>query len=203
MSSSINDHFFSIDSILATQERLPCKVELPIFRLGYLDSATDGNDLLPGTKLEMPFWMAQSLCSRRRHIISIELPKQYRGSYREILDADANVVDLHKMGPYYYAFGTQLLRFDHADGSDIAKSLLMTFQMRFRKIMDSSRNSFNEDTCSLTNKLDETERSLFKAGQKELNDFQRWETRETEKLMTSKMVRNHRKRKRAALEEIS
>lgn len=69
--------------------------------------------------------------------------------------------------------------------------------------MDSSRNSFNEDTCSLTNKLDETERSLFKSGQKELNDFQRWETRQTEKLMTSKMVQNHRKRKRAALEEIS
>ena len=69
--------------------------------------------------------------------------------------------------------------------------------------MDSSQNSYNEDTSKLTQKLDESERLLFKAGQLGLNDFMRWETRETEKLSTSEMVRNHRKRKRAALEEAS
>ena len=43
---------------------------------------------------------------------------------REILSADANVVDLHKLGPYYYSFGTQLLHFQHPQSLDIAKSLL-------------------------------------------------------------------------------
>ena len=56
--------------------------------------------------------------------VSTEVPNQYREGYREILTADANVVDLHKLGPYYYAFGTQLLQFDHPDAPDIAKSLL-------------------------------------------------------------------------------
>ena len=69
--------------------------------------------------------------------------------------------------------------------------------------MDSSQNSYNEDTSKLTQKLDESERLLFKAGQLGLNDFMRWETRETEKLSTSEMVRNHRKRKRVALDETS
>ena len=76
-------------------------------------------------------------------------------------------------------------------------SLLQAFQGRIRKIMDSSQNAFHEDTTKLTEKLDETERCLFKAGQCGLNDFQRWETRRTEKLTTSEMVKNHRKRKRA------
>ena len=67
--------------------------------------------------------------------------------------------------------------------------------------MDSSQNAYNEDTSKLTAKLDESERQLFKAGQLGLNDFIRWETRETEKLTTSEMVKSHRKRKRAVLEE--
>lgn len=71
-----------------------------------------------------------------------------------------------------------------------------TFQTRLRKIMDSSQNTFNEDTTKLTEKLDETERQIFQNGQRGLVDFQRWETRASEKLQTSEMVTNHRKRKR-------
>ena len=66
--------------------------------------------------------------------------------------------------------------------------------------MDSSQNAFNEDTSHLTEKMDELEKKLFKYGQHGLNDFQRWETRKTEKLTTSTMVINHRKRKRAAMD---
>ncbi|KAJ8302413.1 hypothetical protein KUTeg_018809 [Tegillarca granosa] len=156
------DNYFSISDILATQERIPCKIELPIHRLGYLDTSSESEDLLPGTKMEMPYWMAKALCSRKRHIVSVEQPKQYRESYREILNADATA-----------------------------------YQARLRKIMDLSQNCYNEDTSKLTEKLDEVERYLFKSGQKGLNDFQRWETRQIEKLTTSDMVRNHRKRKRA------
>lgn len=62
--------------------------------------------------------------------------------------------------------------------------------------MDDSQNSLHQDTTQLTGKLDELERDLFKCGQQGLHDFQRWETRQTEKLTTSVMVLNHRKRKR-------
>lgn len=66
--------------------------------------------------------------------------------------------------------------------------------------MDSSQNVLNQDTSKLTEKLDETEVKLFKAGQLGLHDFQQWETRQTEKLTTSIMVQNHRKRKRGMLQ---
>ncbi|ESO90268.1 hypothetical protein LOTGIDRAFT_217974 [Lottia gigantea] len=198
--AKLSDNYFSIDGILSTQERIPCKVEMPIYRLGYLDSSSDSDDLVAGTKLEIPYWMARGLCSRRRQIVSIEMPRQYREGYREILTADASVVDLHQLGPYFYNFGSELLNFEHPEVSDIAKSLLKTLQARIRLIMDSSQNSLNEDISRLTQKLDETERHLFIAGQKGLIDFQRWETRETEKLVTSDMVKKHRKRKRAIME---
>ncbi len=92
--------------------------------VGYLDPSSEGDDLQVGMKMELPYWMARSLCSRKRHIVSVEMPKQYRESYREILSADASVVDLHKLGPYFYSYGSQLLNFEHPEGTDIAKSLL-------------------------------------------------------------------------------
>lgn len=181
--------------------------------------------------MELPFWMARALCSRKRHIVSVDLPKQYKEGYREIFSADPTMVDLHKLGPYFYNYGSQLLQFELPETPDVAKSLLQvcfyshsiihldlkdlkilgvtyfclfflkTFQGRLRKIMDSSQNCFNEDTSKLVEKLDESERILFKEGQQALNDFQCWETRKTEKLKTSEMVKNHRKRKRVVLEE--
>eukprot|EP00105_Crassostrea_gigas_P019851 XP_011438477.1 PREDICTED: DNA replication complex GINS protein PSF3 [Crassostrea gigas] len=194
-------NYFDINDILSTQQRLPCKVEMPIYRLGYLDSSSESEHLQPGTKLEFPFWMARALCSRKRHIVSVDLPKQYKEGYREIFSADPTMVDLHKLGPYFYNYGSQLLQFELPETPDVAKSLLQTFQGRLRKIMDSSQNCFNEDTSKLVEKLDESERILFKEGQQALNDFQCWETRKTEKLKTSEMVKNHRKRKRVVLEE--
>ncbi|XP_060596559.1 DNA replication complex GINS protein PSF3-like [Ruditapes philippinarum] len=196
------DDYYDLNDILSTNEKLPCKIEMPIYRLGYLDSSSTSDHLNPGTKIELPYWMARSLCSRKRHMVSVELPKNYRESYREILTADASVVDLHKLGPFYYSFGTHLLKFELPDSPDVAKILVKAFQARFRKVMDSSQNAYNEDTTKLTEKLDESERLLFKAGQLGLNDFMRWETRQTEKLTTSEMVKNHRKRKRAVMEDV-
>ncbi len=66
--------------------------------------------------------------------------------------------------------------------------------------MDSSQNTYNQDTTQLTQKLDEMEREIFHSGQLGLKDYMRWETRKTEKLTTSDMVVNHRKRKRAQME---
>ena len=115
--------YYNIDDILATQERVPSKLEVQIHNLGFLDPNSEGGDLQAGSKFELPFWLAKDLCSRRRRIVSVEMPKTYREGYRQILKADANVVDLHKLGPYYYNFGTKLLHFSFEENSQIAKSL--------------------------------------------------------------------------------
>ncbi len=67
--------------------------------------------------------------------------------------------------------------------------------------MDSSQNAFHTDLVELTAKLDETERQVFEFGQKGLNDLVRWQTGETQRITTSDMVVNHRKRKRAAMDQ--
>lgn len=79
---------------------------------------------MQGSKLEVPLWLAKGLHDSKRRIISVELPKIYKEAWRTVFSADANVVDLHKMGPYYYGFGSQLLNFDNPENPEIAQTIL-------------------------------------------------------------------------------
>uniref|UniRef100_A0A8C1HT37 DNA replication complex GINS protein PSF3 n=1 Tax=Cyprinus carpio carpio TaxID=630221 RepID=A0A8C1HT37_CYPCA len=148
-----------------------------------------------GTKMEMPLWLAKGLYERKRRVLSMELPKVYREGWRTVFGADPTVVDLHKMGPYYYGLGSQLLHFDSPENPEIANTILQTFIGRFRRTMDSSQNAYNEDTSALVERLDCLERSLFKAGQSGLNSFQLWEKGRSSHLTASSLVINYRKRK--------
>lgn len=191
-----SDDFFSIDDILASQQKVPCKFELPVYRLGFLNPNSSDEHIQAGTKMELPFWLAKVLCSRRRQIVSVELPKPYRDTQRDILSADANVVDLYRLGPYYYSLGVKLLYFELLERGDLSKSLLETFLNRFRRIMDSSQNAFQEDATPLTSKLDETERKLFQVGQRAVGEYERWERGLSHRLTTSSIMQGSRKRKR-------
>lgn len=190
------EDFFNIDDILTCQQRVPCQFELPVYRLGFLNPNSNDEHLQVGTKLELPLWLARVLCSRRRQIVSVGLPRAYREAQREILSADANVVDLYKLGPYYYSMGVKLLCFEHLERADVSKSLLETFLNRFRRIMDSSQNAFQTDTSSMMSRLDETERELFRTGQRAVQDMERWEKGESHKIVSSVVVQNRRKRRR-------
>uniref|UniRef100_A0A8C5WQ52 DNA replication complex GINS protein PSF3 n=1 Tax=Laticauda laticaudata TaxID=8630 RepID=A0A8C5WQ52_LATLA len=150
--------------------------------------------IMQGSKLEIPLWLAKGLYDKRR-ILSVELPKVYKESWRTVFNADASVVDLHKLGPYYYGFGSQLLNFDNPENIELAQSILQTFIGRFRHIMDSSQNTFNEDTSALVARLDELERALFQTGQKGLQDFQCWEMGQASQITISSLIQNYKKRK--------
>ncbi|NWR46551.1 PSF3 protein, partial [Regulus satrapa] len=168
-----------------------------------------GFSFLQGSKLEIPLWLAKGLHDSKRRIISVELPKIYREAWRTVFSADANVVDLHKMGPYYYGLGSQLLNFENPENPEIAQTILQatdsvcslqTFVARFRRIMDSSQNAYNEDTSVLVARLDELERALFHLGQKGLNDFQCWEKGQASQITASSLVQNYGKRKLAEVD---
>ncbi|XP_037539084.1 DNA replication complex GINS protein PSF3 [Nematolebias whitei] len=147
------------------------------------------------TKMELPLWLCKGLYERKRKVLSVELPKVYREGWRTVFTADPNVVDLHKMGPYYYGLGSQMLHFDRPENPDIAKALLQTFVGRFRRTMDSSQNAYNEDTSALVERLDSLEKVLFRSGQNGLNSFQSWEKGRASQLTASSLVLNYRKRK--------
>ncbi|XP_008832448.1 DNA replication complex GINS protein PSF3 [Nannospalax galili] len=199
------ENFLSLDDILMSQEKLRVRTETPLPRLGAFfperGAVDPSNALQQGAKLELPLWLAKGLFDNKRRIISVELPKIYQEGWRTVFSADANVVDLHKMGPHFYGFGSQLLHFDSPENADISQSLLQTFVGRFRRIMDSSQNAYNEDTSVLVARLDDMEKSLFQMGQKGLNDFQSWEKGQASQITASNLVQNYKKRKFTNMED--
>ncbi|NWX62729.1 PSF3 protein, partial [Promerops cafer] len=211
----MEENFLSLDDILMSQEKLPGRAESALPRLAVLlgQGAGSAESVPEGSKLEIPLWLAKGLHDSKRRIISVDLPKIYKEAWRTVFSADANVVDLHKMGPYYYGFGSQLLNFENPENPEIAQTILQatvggsvlpvsdsvcslqTFIARFRRIMDSSQNAYNEDTSALVARLDELERALFQVGQKGLNDFQCWEKGQASQITASSLVQNYGKRK--------
>ncbi|CAD5110736.1 DgyrCDS106 [Dimorphilus gyrociliatus] len=185
---------------MASQERVTSTFRTKIRNLGFLDIGSDARDLEVGVKMELPYWLAAFLCNKRRQIVEVETPKQYRAGQREILNADPVVVDLHKLGPHFYKFGSLFLSFQIPESLNISRCLLETFQGRFKHIMDISQNCLNEDLSKVKSKLDECEKVIFALGQDSLKDFQNWQTRESAKLKASKMIIQQRKRKRNELD---
>lgn len=66
--------------------------------------------------------------------------------------------------------------------------------------MDSSMNAYKEEISTATVRLDETERKLFFAGQRGVEEFDKWQRGMSHKLTTSTAIENQRKRKRLDLE---
>ncbi|KAF1387336.1 hypothetical protein PFLUV_G00104370 [Perca fluviatilis] len=178
----MGENFLSLDDIVLSHERLPIRTECRFPRLGFLEKSSDSQDI-------------PEVVLKKRRVLSVELPKVYREGWRTVFNADPNVVDLHKMGPYYYGLGSQMLHFDSPENPEIAQTLLQTFIGRFRRNMDSSQNAYNEDTSALVERLDCLEKALFTSGQSGLNSFQSWEKGQASQLTASSLVLNYRKRK--------
>uniref|UniRef100_A0A2K5P9E0 DNA replication complex GINS protein PSF3 n=1 Tax=Cebus imitator TaxID=2715852 RepID=A0A2K5P9E0_CEBIM len=90
---------------------------------------------------------------------------------------------------------------ERSGGAETDNAVPQTFIGRFRRIMDSSQNAYNEDTSALVARLDEMERGLFQTGQKGLNDFQCWEKGQASQITASNLVQNYKKRKFTDLED--
>lgn len=184
--------------------------------LGHLNPAVDEKDLKTGTTLELPTWLVLSMSSGRQPLVTAELPKVYKEAYREILKADPCAVDLHKFGLFFYELGSYVKKFDVREDvsnilihvkAEICMSpafvyyyILQTFQARFRHLMDLADNTISDPT--IQNRLDMLERKLFHEAQAARTKLNEWLIESAAVLEAANMVVNHKKRKRAEIEDL-
>ncbi|XP_063851080.1 DNA replication complex GINS protein PSF3-like [Scylla paramamosain] len=166
-------NYYSLEDILATNEKLPCKFEKTVVGMGYLDSSGRSKDLEKGTKLELPLWLAAALGPRRK-LVTCHLPRAFNERYREILRADATIVDLQGLAPYFYEFGRHLLPLVGAEGVTLGQLLTETLKQRLRRVMDSSLHCLEDDAAVHKARFDHLERTLFHTGRRMYQDHQLW-----------------------------
>jgi len=189
--------YLSIDDILASQDRVQCRFEVPVKGLGYLDASSGSDDIEVGARLELPCWLARALHACRGHTISPRLPQPYRQPSREVLQADATVVDLHRLGPYFYDTGLHVLPLAPApDRPRLALCLAQALRARLRPLMDAAQHCGADDGSARLATLDRLEARLFAGGQSSVRAYERWAAREAHLLHTAPLLAQ-RKRKRA------
>ncbi|CAH8618003.1 unnamed protein product [Heterobilharzia americana] len=196
--------YLNIDDILASSERMSCRVRVALPSLAplllsdvkdktYGESSNDicrASDEVPaGKRIELPVWLAIAIGSGRRQILNIELPPIYRDAFTEVFEADPCVVDLKRKGSMYYILLCNLLTSGHAKISQIVATGTKVFQTRLKMIMDASLNACRQDTLSNTSKFDNLEMALFRIGQIERLQFERWISRHHEKIEAPKAMR--------------
>ncbi|KAK1123753.1 hypothetical protein K0M31_008448 [Melipona bicolor] len=190
--------YFAITDILSTEERISCKIEVELPGLGFLDSSCQSENLKVGTKVEFPLWLAEPLKNLQNSVVSVDIPKIYKEGYREILEADAEVIVLSKWNPFYYELGMHVRKFSDRDYEIITESLLQTFKSRFQLVMDWSQNAMSDPTLSI--QLPRLERDLFLIGQQAKIRLVEWLKMGTNELVVSEITTNLKKRKREQYE---
>ncbi|VEN52048.1 unnamed protein product [Callosobruchus maculatus] len=134
----------------------------------------------------------------RQPIITPELPKVYRESYREILKADACAVDLHKYSLHFYEVGSYVKHFDRR--GDVHDILLHTFKTRYRNLMDLADHSVSDP--SVQHSLDTLEKRIFLASHAARVKLNSWLIQSGSPLEAAELVVNHKKRKRVDVDDM-
>lgn len=195
--ASYYPNYYSIDDIMVTQERIPCRVLHNLFQMGFLDTASEKlGDLLPNQSLELPLWYLLQQ-DERSPSFALEAPDIFTSAYKEIYKADANYVELGKLNKFYYELGMYLCRFD--TGDDLAEMLHDTAKERIKGIKDMCNNVTSENLMD-NKKLEHLERILYEVGSKSQKMFADWLQEKAVNIKSTELVTNHRKRKRDALD---
>lgn len=184
-------HYFSIESLLASEETLSCTFFKEENYVGFLEPGNTTDRVNANTTLELPYWVASAFVSYPR-LVGIDLPKAYKKAYRDILQADATAVDLKSLCRYYYILGEYLIKTKHRESDEIKRILIQTFRKRFRMVMDWALNAASEQTVK---KLDRSEMCIYESGKKTQEILDGWLKEGTSAIAATAMITSHKKRK--------
>ncbi|XP_001601773.1 DNA replication complex GINS protein PSF3 [Nasonia vitripennis] len=185
--------YFSITDILVTEERIHSEIKKLLPNLGFLCPSSDRQDLEPGTRIDLPLWLADALSKSRQPIVTCETPKIFKDSYKEILHADACAVELSKWCQHYYELGLHLPQMSVEDSSKLAEFLLEVFKSRFVVIIDWEHNV---STPALKGQISVLEKKLYLQGDIGRQQLLNWLNKGVKHIKTSTVLNNIRKRKR-------
>ncbi|CAK9305113.1 unnamed protein product [Gordionus sp. m RMFG-2023] len=147
MHFSVNNDYFNIDSIIATQEKTKCKLN---YSIKPITGTGDTQDIAVGSYIDIPIWLSLILNDNKSKIIEMGLPKAYTNSTRLLLEADSLTINLNSLGPYFYLIAKKILFIDIFKSADhlnsMCESILKAFIVRFNKIILFSQSFGASDT---------------------------------------------------------
>ena len=167
--------YYDLDDILADAEKVPCRFNILVPGLGYLEGQP-GKAIQKDTKIELPLWLAEILAicelleESQQSFIDLLQPEFISPKVINAIKTNPTSVDLHAILPYYYRL-TEKWASMFSD-SELATVVSETLKQRSLEIY----NHANSDTKQLNfiYSLDEYEKEVFKKTSESSRSMRQW-----------------------------
>ncbi|XP_023174753.1 probable DNA replication complex GINS protein PSF3 [Drosophila hydei] len=185
-------NYYSIEDIFVTQEKVECKVNTRLQRLGFLDAGAETEDLEPGRTINLPLWYIKELKVNNAYF-TIAVPDIYKNVHKAVCEAETTHIELGRLHPYFYEFGRYLTPYDR--NHVIGRIIFETLRQRVRHLLDISKN---DGDTKHEHRLDNIESKLHEAGVRTNTLYINWLQMSGNHIRTSQLVEEHQKKRKRA-----
>ncbi|KAI1841821.1 hypothetical protein JX266_011998 [Neoarthrinium moseri] len=127
--------YYDLDAILTDAEKVPCKFEIEVPDLGYLDN-NPSHPLKAHTPVSLPLWLAELLAIANRSansqdsspFLTLSMPQTLSSEVTSALKADPRAVPLRDQSHNFYALATRMMEI--FEDPDMCAVLRRTFVTR-------------------------------------------------------------------------
>ncbi|CAB4270403.1 unnamed protein product [Prunus armeniaca] len=124
----------------------------------------------PGSKVELPYWLAHELHLRK--VAKMKVPACFNQRTKLELGADGASVDLRSRCLYFYEFGCKIAPL--VGDRDVGSFLLSAFRTRYQKILAKAHNASFTAYSKLLSYLTKEETNLYEAAQSSMAAYKKW-----------------------------
>lgn len=183
----MNSDYFSVDAILAENQKVQCTFRQKIPDMGHLGGGSE-RDISESQKIQLPVWLAYTVLYSQW--ANFNIPGPFSQRVRNALRADACSVRLSNQvgaGSTWYGFGKTIVDLlDDEQAADLSQLLSSTFRSRLPEITDqahhfaalnsaSGSGHKSNDTAQLFREgLDVVEREIFALAQESAKRTKKW-----------------------------
>ncbi|KDQ64683.1 hypothetical protein JAAARDRAFT_28318 [Jaapia argillacea MUCL 33604] len=182
----MDEDYYSIDSILAENQKIQCTFKVDIPEMGHLDGGME-RDIKALSKMQIPLWMAYILIYS--DYADFTIPPPFNARVRNALNAEARSVRLSGLvgqGGSWYGFGKIIMQLlDDIPATEMSNILTKTFRDRLLEVIDQAQHfaalgsgggvrSTADVTQMFREGLDSTERELFILAQESAKRTKKW-----------------------------
>ncbi|KAG9085341.1 DNA replication protein, partial [Ceratobasidium sp. 392] len=177
--------YYSIDSIIADQQKLACRFSIDVPDMGFIDGGHD-KDIKANNEVSLPFWLVSPMLTG--DWIDFDIPPPFGQRVQRALKADTRNVKLAGLvggNGLWYNFGRSIAEMLVEDQQKaLSKLLLETFNTRLGDIWDQAvyfgggsgtrGGQGNDASEEFRQGLEATERQLFLIAQESTNKMREW-----------------------------
>ncbi|KAI0643721.1 GINS complex Psf3 component [Trametes meyenii] len=182
----MENDYYSIESILAENQKIQCTFKVDIPDMGHLDGGKTG-DIKALSKVQIPLWMAYILIYSDHADFIVPTPFSMR--VLNALDAEPRSVRLSALvgqGGLWYGFGRTIIHLlNDESAKKLSEALTKTFQARLPEVVDQAQHfaslhtsagasGGDAGTAAFREGLDGTERELFQLAQESAKKTKAW-----------------------------